>query len=196
MDAASTELSPHDRILETARRIVLSRGMTALSVQTVATEAAVSKSAIAYHFGSKDGLVRAIIESMAVKEPDEARAAVGRIDDPAARFHAFIQLYLDRVRTSDNFRIAFALGPTQFNDEKMRVAGRTAMLDMQALHLRREDPSVAVLITVLMSAITGLAFNYASRSAVMDLDACFAQLERAMAPGFVEAMAAADRAAG
>jgi AcrR family transcriptional regulator len=195
MGAASTELSPHDRILETARRIVLSRGMTALSVQTVATEAAVSKSAIAYHFGSKDGLVRAIIESMAVKEPDEARAAVGRIEDPAARFHAFIELYQERVRTSENFRIAFALGPTQFNDEKMRVAGRTAMLDMQALHLSRDDPSVGVLITVLMSAITGLALNYASRAAVMDLDACFAQLERSMAPGFVEAMTAADRAA-
>jgi len=190
MDAASTELSPHDRILETARQIVLSRGMTSLSVQTVATEAAVSKSAIAYHFGSKDGLVRAIIESMAVKEPDEARAAVGRIEDPAARFHAFIELYLERVRTSENFRIAFALGPTQFNDEKMRVAGRTAMLDMQALHLSRDDPSVGVLITVLMSAITGLAFNYASRSAVMDLDACFAQLEESMAPAFLRAMTA------
>jgi len=170
--------------------------MTALSVQRVATEANVTKSAISYHFGGKDGLIRAIIESMAVKEPDEARMAVGRIEDPAERFHAFISLYLDRVRTNVNFRIAFALGPTEFNDEKIRVSARTAMLDMEALHLPLGDPSVGVLMAVLMSAITGLAFNYRSRSAVMDLDACFAQLERAMAPVYLEAIAAAGRSRG
>lgn len=166
--------------------------MTALSVQTVATEAKVTKSAISYHFGSKDGLVRAIIASMAVKEPDEPRRAVGRIEDPAERFHAFMSLYLERVRTNDNFRIAFALGPTAFNDEKIRVAAKTAALDMEALRLPRDDRSVGVLMAVLMSAITGLAFNYASRSAVMDLDACFAQLEQSTAPAFLQAMKAAD----
>ena len=193
MDSAARGESPHDRILAVARQIVLSRGMTALSVQTVATEADVSKSAISYHFGSKDGLIRAIIESMAVRQGDEPRKAVGRIEDPAERFHAFISLYLDRVKTSDNFRIAFALGPTAFNEEKMRVSAKTAALDMQALHLPTGDRSVGVLMAVLMSAITGLAFNYASRSAVMDLDACFAQLEQSLAPAFIQAMTEADR---
>lgn len=164
--------------------------MAALSVQTVATEASVTKSAISYHFGSKDGLVRAIIESMAVKEPDEARTAIGKLHDPAERFHAFMALYQDRVRNNVNFRIAFALGPTAFNEEKIRVSAKTAALDMQALHLPMGDPAVGVLMAVLMSAITGLAFNYASRSAVMDLDACFAQLEKAMAPAFLSAMTA------
>jgi hypothetical protein len=70
------------------------------------------------------------------------------------------------------------------------VYGRTARLDMEALHLPLGDRSVGVLMAVLMSAITGLAFNYASRSAVMDLDACFAQLEESMAPAFLRAMTA------
>jgi AcrR family transcriptional regulator len=188
MGAPQVEESPQQRILSAARRIVAERGMTALSVQTVAAEAGVTKSAISYHFGSKDGLVRAIIESMAVKEPDEARLAVGRIEDPVERFHAFISLYLERVRMNVNFRIAFALGPTEFNEEKMRVYGRTARLDMEALHLPLGDRSVGVLMAVLMSAITGLAFNHASRSEVMDLDACFAQLEESMAPAFLSAM--------
>jgi AcrR family transcriptional regulator len=194
MDAPSMEEPPQQRILTAARRIVAERGMTALSVQTVATEAKVTKSAISYHFGSKDGLVRAIIGSMAVKEPDEARAAIGRIEDPAERFHAFVSLYLERVRTNVNFRIAFALGPTAFSDEKIRVSATTAALDMAALHLPTRDRSVGVLMAVLMSAVTGLAFNYASRSKVMDLDACVAQLEESMAPAFLRAMAAADRA--
>jgi AcrR family transcriptional regulator len=196
MDAAPTGESPHDRILAAARQIVLTRGMAALSVQTVATEADVSKSAISYHFGSKDGLVRAIIQSMAVRQGDEPRKAVGRIEDPAKRFHAFLSLYLDRVKTSDNFRIAFALGPTTFNDEKIRVSAKTAALDMEALHLPPRDRSVGVLMAVLMSAITGLAFNYASRAAVMDLDACFAQLEQAMLPVYLEAVTAAEQPDG
>ena len=61
------------------------------------------------------------------------------------------------------------------------------------MHLRLGHPSAGVLMAVLMSAITGLAFNYASRSAVMDLDACFAQLEQSMAPDFIRAMTAADQ---
>jgi AcrR family transcriptional regulator len=193
MEAGPAQETPHDRILAAARRIVAERGMTALSVQSVATEANVTKSAISYHFGSKDGLVRAIIGSMAVREPDEARTAIGRIEDPAERFSAFMSLYRDRVRDNVNFRIAFALGPTAFNEEKIRVAAQTAALDMEALHLPLGDRSVGVLMAVLMSAITGLAFNYRSRSAVMDLDACFAQLERAMAPVYLEAVAAARR---
>jgi AcrR family transcriptional regulator len=192
METSSGGEAPRDRILAAARRIVSERGISALSVQTVATEAGVTKSAISYHFGNKDGLVRAIIESMAVKEPDEARMAVGAIEDPAERFHAFMSLYLERVRANENFRIAFALGPTSFNDEKMRVSGRTAALDMQALHLRA-DRSVGVLMAVLMSAITGLAFSYVSHSAVMDLDACFAQLEEVLAPAFLRAMTASDQ---
>ncbi len=184
MGAPSMGESPQERILSAARRIVAERGMTALSVQTVATEADVTKSAISYHFGNKDGLVRAIIQSMAVKEPDEPRQAVGRIEDPSERFHAFMALYLDRVRNNVNFRISFALGPTSFNEEKIRVFAKTAALDMEALHLPR-DPQVGVFMAVLMSAITGLAFNYTSRGSVMDLDACFAQLEQAMAPVFL-----------
>jgi AcrR family transcriptional regulator len=191
VETPPTGEAPYERILAAARRVVSERGMTALSVQAVAAEAGVTKSAISYHFGSKDGLVRAIIASMAVKEPDEARMAVGRIADPAERFHAFMSLYLERVRTNQNFRIAFALGPTAFNDEKMRVSGRTAALDMEALHLPRSR-SVGVLMAVLMSSITGLAFSYASHSAVMDLDACFAQLEECMAPAFLHAMTATD----
>jgi TetR/AcrR family acrAB operon transcriptional repressor len=71
-----SESRRHERILAAARQIVLSRSLPALSVQAVTTDADVSKSAVSYHFGSKDGLVRAIIESMAVKQDDEARIAV------------------------------------------------------------------------------------------------------------------------
>jgi AcrR family transcriptional regulator len=188
--------SPHDKILSAARHIVAERGLAALSVHTVATEAGVTKSAISYHFGNKDGLIRAILESMVVPQGDEARAAIRRVDHPADRFHAFMALYLDRVKNNENFRIAFALGPSPFSDAKIRVSGRTSTADRDALRLPPDDPHVDVLMSVLMAAITGLAFHYSSMRAITDLNACFAQLEESMAPAFVQAMIDRDRSEG
>jgi hypothetical protein len=72
------------------------------------------------------------------------------------------------------------------------VFAKIAAFDVEALHLTAHR-SDGALMAVLMSALTGLAFDYASRSAVMDLDACFAQLEQSMAPASLQAMSAADR---
>lgn len=90
MDATSGGQSPRDRILSVARRIIAERGLAKLSVQAVATEAGVTKSPISCQFGSRDGLIRAILESMAVKQGDEATKAIGRMEDPAERFSAFM----------------------------------------------------------------------------------------------------------
>ena len=67
-DSTSQGQSPRDRILAAARRIVAERGLAELSVQNVVSEAQVSKSAISYHFGSKDGLILALVEELAEKE--------------------------------------------------------------------------------------------------------------------------------
>ena len=74
-----------------------------------------------------------------------------------------MSLYLDRVRTSDNFRIAFALGPYRHSTTEDARGRADRRARHAALHLSSERPLGGVLIAVLMSAITGLAFNYASR---------------------------------
>ena len=192
-DSTSQGQSPRDRILAAARRIVAERGLAELSVQNVASEARVSKSAISYHFGSKDGLILALIEELAEKESETAKKAVGKLDDPAERFSAYLALYLHLVQTSDHWRLAFALWPTSHLDEKTRVFARSAASDLEALHLPPDDPSALVLLSVLRAAITGLAFIYEARAPVMHLKACFAQIEQSMAPAFLQAMTAADR---
>jgi len=196
MDSALSGDTPRDRILAAARRIVTSRGLQELSVQTVATEAGVTKSAISYHFGSKDGLVLELIGELADQESRRAREDVGRIEDPAERFSAYLALYRQLVQTSDHWRLAFALWPTSHLDEKTRMFARSAAADLEALHLPPDDPSAQVLLSVLRAAITGLAFMYEARAPVMHIEACFAQLERAMAPVYLEALAEAERPSG
>jgi AcrR family transcriptional regulator len=190
MKAGQAQDSPHERILAAARRIITSRGLQELSVQTVATEAGVTKSAISYHFGSKDGLVLELIGELADQESQRAREDVGRIEDPAERFSAYLALYRQLVQTSDHWRLAFALWPTSHLDEKTRMFARSAVADLEALHLPPDEPSSQVLLSVLRGAITGLAFMYEARAPVMHIEACFVQLERAMAPVYLEAVAA------
>jgi len=196
MDSTHRGDSPHDRILAAARRIITARGLQALSVQAVATEAGVTKSAIAYHFGNKDGLVLELIGELANQEGDETRRVVGRIEDPAERLSAYLALYRHLIQSSDHWRLAFALWPTSRLDEKARMFARSAASDLEALHLPRDDPSAQVMLSLLRGAITGLAFMYEARAPVMHIEACFAQLEQAMTPIYLEAIAAAGRSRG
>jgi AcrR family transcriptional regulator len=191
MDSSPTGESPHDRILAAARQVIGSRGLQALSVQTVATQAGVSKSAIAYHFGNKDGMVLALIGELADQESEEAHRIVGGIQDPAERFSAYIALYRHLIQTSDHWRLAFALWPTTHFDEKTRQFERIAASGLGALHLSPDDPSAQVLISVIRATIMGLAFMYEAKMPVERIDACFAQLEQTMAPVYLAAIAAA-----
>jgi len=196
MDSARSGETPHDRILAAARRVITSRGLHELSVQTVATEAGVTKSAIAYHFGSKDGLVLELIGELADRESEEARRVVGSIQDPDERFSAYMALYLHLIQTSDHWRLAFALWPTSHLDEKTRMFARSAASDLEALHLTPEDPAAQVLLSVVRAGITGLAFMYEARAPVMHIEACFAQLERGMLPVYLETLTAAGPSRG
>jgi AcrR family transcriptional regulator len=196
MDSTSKGSSPHDRILAAARRIATSRGLQALSVQTVATEAGVSKSAIGYHFGNKDGMVLELIGALADQEGEEAQRVAGRIEDPAERFSAYLALYRHLIQTSDHWRLAFALWPASHFDEKTRQWDRIATTNLEALHLSPDDPSAQVLMSVIRAAIMGLAFMYEAKMPVEHIEACFAQLEQAMTPVYLETIAAAGRPRG
>jgi AcrR family transcriptional regulator len=52
------------RILEGARRILVRDGFAALSLSAVADEAGESKASIGYHFGNKDGMIVALVDSL------------------------------------------------------------------------------------------------------------------------------------
>jgi AcrR family transcriptional regulator len=53
------------RLIETAERLFAQRGIEAISIRDITGQAGVNGAAIFYHFGSKDGLVEAILEHRA-----------------------------------------------------------------------------------------------------------------------------------
>src|SRR6266403_6279203 len=63
-------------ILETAQSLIASTGPEGLRLQDIAAEAGISHSLILHHFGSREGLVRALIRQAAAELRDKLIAAM------------------------------------------------------------------------------------------------------------------------
>lgn len=64
---ATDDLSTRQRILAVAERLFAERGIGFVSVRDITTEARANIAAISYHFGSKDGLLEAIVVERAAQ---------------------------------------------------------------------------------------------------------------------------------
>ena len=68
------------RMLEAAGRLFASQGYASVSTRALAKEARVNLSAIAYHFGGKDGLYRAVLRQLIAETDPILRPAVERLE--------------------------------------------------------------------------------------------------------------------
>jgi TetR/AcrR family transcriptional repressor of mexJK operon len=88
----------HDAILEAARRVFLRAGYSA-SMDLVAAEAGVSKQTVYNHFGSKEGLFRAIVDHVSGELLDVLVERDGARADPAATLEAVARRFLNLLLT-------------------------------------------------------------------------------------------------
>jgi AcrR family transcriptional regulator len=56
------------RILEAAKRLLAQQGFSALTLEAIAADAGVNKAATRYHFGSKAGLLEALVDEIVLDE--------------------------------------------------------------------------------------------------------------------------------
>ena len=82
------------RILEAAKRILADKGFSALTLEAIAVEAGVNKAATRYHFGSKDGLLEAIVDEIVLDEC----ASMARDISPDASLDERLDSFLGGVR--------------------------------------------------------------------------------------------------
>ena len=69
---APAEAQPvRERILEVAERLFAAHGMSGVGLRAISAEAKVNLASIAYHFGSKDGLLEALFAQRAAPIADE-----------------------------------------------------------------------------------------------------------------------------
>ena len=113
-------------LLAAARRLLVSGGFEALKLSAIASEAGEAKASIGYHFGNKDGLVTALVDSLA---HDANRALIeetSALPPGAARVHALIDGEARIVADAESFQAFFEILPHALRNPDMR--GRVAAL--------------------------------------------------------------------
>ena len=126
----NTKPPPSARILEVARELFCRDGIHATGIDKVLAEAKVSKMTLYSRFGSKEALVRAVLEREGTEWRQRLFAALDRPGAPLARLKGIIPALRDWLETGHFYGCAFmnAIGEHRKDEAWLR--------DMAAAHHR------------------------------------------------------------
>ena len=113
-------LTPAAReILAAAQRVLLDKGFGGLTLRAVAPESGANSAMVQYYFGSKDGLVEAMIDSVFRDDQEEAASIMA-----AAPREERVARFVDGLRTigsSRSFRVFFDILPYALRMDHLRA---------------------------------------------------------------------------
>ena len=143
-----------DRLLSAAAEIVAREGYLALTLERVGERAGFSRGLASRKYGSKDGLVAALIRRAEAVVHAEVDAAIADIADPLDRIVALFDRFVAMVLGHDAVRayfvlygavIANRLGPAGvFEDVQARFGERLARLIHEGQASGSVDPALCV----------------------------------------------------
>lgn len=148
-DALEPRKNAAQRVFETAQELFYQRGIRAVGVDEIVSQAGVTKPSLYRSFASKDELVTACLDKYAEEAWTQIDAAIASAgDDPRAQLTAFIRHYSDQMQQPDfrgcpmsNTAIEFPEPgyPGRAKAESCKVEVRTRLLDMTR-RLPARDP--------------------------------------------------------
>ena len=181
--ALGADLSPTARSMVAAARRVLARdGLSGLTVEAVSAEAGQYRDAVRYHFGSKAGLIAAVVDSLAHDQSLESFVETQAMPPGPERVHALIES--DRRLTGDvpTFQDFFAILPLVMRDPELRERVADLYDWYRDLYVRcfsdvADDSDVAARFrlhaSLMVAVIDGLAIQKALDPEGCDLTALF-----------------------
>lgn len=159
-------------MIDTAERLIAERGLPALSLREVATEAGQrNHSAVQYHFGSRAGLVEAVFDAR-MRPIDARRAemlaeleAAGRTDDLAALSDVIVRPLGEAVIGDSPGWYGRFLAEVQRSEPELLTVDRPVMaslhragqLSVEAMVDVPEELRVERLVVAIRSAVAMLA---------------------------------------
>ncbi len=173
------------RILAAARRLLVRDGFKALTLSSIASEAGEAKASIGYHFGNKDGLVAALVDSLT---HDANRALIqecSSLPPGPARVRALLEGESRIVADASSFQAFFEVLPYALRDPSLRR--RLAALyggyrETVWRCISDTDPATAValrpLCVLMIAMVDGLAIQYCLDPEGADMAGAIRQWER------------------
>lgn len=167
VDDPMASLPPTARnLLDAARRILERDGFAALSLSAIAAEADESKASIGYHFGNKEGLVVALVDSLVHEANRSIISETHRYPMGEQRLRALIDGEKRIVDDTTSFVVLMEVLPHAMRDGSLRarVADlyadyRGTVLDVLAAQDEPAHAELASLATLMIALVDGLSIQ-------------------------------------
>ena len=114
--------APALNILHAAQRVLVEKGFSGLTLRAIAAESGENSAMVQYYFGNKEGLVKAMIDSVFRDDQQDAAAVMSSVAS-----EDWLPRFVDGLRTiseSRSFRVFFDILPYALRNEGLR--GRMA----------------------------------------------------------------------
>ena len=109
---------PALNILQAAQRVLVEKGFSGLTLRAIAAESGENSAMVQYYFGNKEGLVKAMIDSVFRDDQQDAAAAMSSVAS-----EDWLPRFVDGLRTiseSRSFRVFFDILPYALRNEGLR----------------------------------------------------------------------------
>lgn len=183
LPGAEIDLPPTaQRLLDAAHRLLARSGYNSLSVEAIGQEAGENKALIRYYFGSKNGLLVALTDSLISDTLRRARRRLAGLSDTRDRVSVVTDAARTIVEDDAAYRLLFDLLPRLLENPRMtaQLAGlyrgyREA--NARALwgdHPGEPPPLVRELAAMTVALSDGLAVQVLAEPGSIDLPSTFA----------------------
>jgi AcrR family transcriptional regulator len=117
--------APAVNILAAAQRVLVAKGFPGLTLRAIAQESGENSAMVQYYFGNKEGLVKAMIDSVFRDDQQEVAAAMSTVtsEDLLPRFVEGLRT----ISSSRSFRVFFDVLPFALRNEGLRSRMARAM---------------------------------------------------------------------
>jgi AcrR family transcriptional regulator len=121
IDDPTPDLSPTAvRILEAAKRVLVRDGFRALTFETIAREAGENPALIRYHFGSKAGLLTALVDSVLYQEAVELIEHLTAVPGGEERRETLLRIHQAMSGDRDSYQMFYDIIPHVLRDEELQ----------------------------------------------------------------------------
>jgi AcrR family transcriptional regulator len=125
------DLHTRDRLIEVAAELFADRGPERTTVREICAAADANVAAVNYHFGGKDGLYHAVVQTAirVMRETSDLSMEAGRGTPPDEQLRAYVRVFLSRLQGRDRLSWIHKLMAREVAEpgEAMRIVMREVL---------------------------------------------------------------------